>query len=81
MSAPEQPSTRYRIRIDAHLDPRWSAWLDDVAIDQHDDGTTTLEGGLVDQAALYGLLGRLRDLGACLLSVERLGRPETGDPR
>jgi hypothetical protein len=73
---------RYRIRIDALLDPSWSAWLDGLTITEQDDGTTTLAGALVDQAALYGVLGRLRDLGATLLSVERLALPhETGDPR
>jgi hypothetical protein len=84
--APGRSAERYRIRIDALLDPSWSAWLDGLTITEQDDGTTTLAGALVDQAALYGVLGRLRDLGATLLSVERLdpGRPlphETGDPR
>jgi hypothetical protein len=84
--APGRSAQRYRIRIDAVLDPSWSAWLDGLTITEQDDGTTTLAGALVDQAALYGVLGRLRDLGATLLSVERLGpgRPlphETGDPR
>jgi hypothetical protein len=62
----------YRIRIDGHLDPTWSDWLDCLRITQEDDGTTTLSGPLVDQAALYGLLSRLRDLGVTLLIVERL---------
>lgn len=65
-------STHYRIRICGHLDPTWSAWFDGLAITQEDDGTTILVGPLVDQAALYGLLSRLRDLGATLLAVERL---------
>jgi hypothetical protein len=80
---------RYRIRINAHLDASWSAWFDGLTITQHDDGTSSLVGDLVDQAALYGVLGRLRDLGASLLSVQRLGLDgpgpsvahETGDPR
>jgi hypothetical protein len=62
----------YRIRIGGHLDPTWSDWFDDLAITQEDDGATTLSGPLVDQAALYGLLSRLRDLGVTLLIVERL---------
>jgi hypothetical protein len=66
-------STRYRIRINDHLDPTWSAWFDGLTVTQLDDGTTALVGPLTDQAALYGLLSRLRDLGATLLSVERLG--------
>jgi hypothetical protein len=78
---------RYLIGVDAHLDPSWSDWFDGLTVEQHDDGTTSLTGEVVDQAALYGLLGRLRDLGATLLSVQRLDhadteRPhETGDPR
>jgi hypothetical protein len=62
----------YRIRIRGHLDPGWSDWFDGLTITQEDDGTTTLSGPLTDQAALYGLLSRLRDLGATLLTVERL---------
>ena len=62
----------YRLRIRGHLDSSWSTWFDDLTISQEDDCTTTLTGPLSDQAALYGLLGRLRDLGATLLSVERL---------
>ena len=62
----------YRISISGHLDSGWSVWLDDLTVTCEADGTTTLVGPLVDQAALYGLLSRLRDLGATLLSVERL---------
>ena len=72
MTASDRPLDHYRVRIRGHLDPSWSAWFDDLVITHADDGTTTLSGPLVDQAALYGLLGRLRDLGATLLSVERL---------
>ena len=66
------PNARYRVRIRGHLDPVWSAWFDDLAIAQEADGTTTLTGQIVDQAELFGLLGRLRDLGATLLGVEYL---------
>jgi hypothetical protein len=72
MSASDRPPSRYRIRIRGHLDPDWSAWLDGLTIAQEADGTTTLTGPMVDQAVLFGLLGRLRDLGATLLSVEHL---------
>ena len=72
MSAVDRPPQSYRLRIRGHLDPDWSAWFDNLTITQDDDGTTTLTGPLVDQAALYGLLGRLHDLGATLLGVERL---------
>ena len=77
MSAPTQPPARYRIRIRGHLDPMWSTWFDSLTVTQADDGTTELAGPLVDQAALFGLLVRLRDLGATLLLVELL----TGDAR
>jgi hypothetical protein len=76
MTMPDRSSAQYRIRIRDHLDPSWSVWFDGLVITQADDGTTTLAGPLVDQAALYGLLGRLRDLGATLLSVERLADRE-----
>ena len=77
MSAPAQPPARYRIRIRGHLDPAWSAWFDSLTVTQADDGTTELVGPLVDQAALFGLLARLRDLGATLLLAEQL----TAEPR
>ena len=72
MSTPAQPPARYRIRIRGHLDPVWSAWFDGLTVVRGDDGMTELAGPLVDQAALFGLLARLRDLGATLLLVERL---------
>jgi hypothetical protein len=55
-----------------HLDPAWSAWFDNLTVAQSDDGTTELVGPLAEQAALFGLLARLRDLGATLLLVEYL---------
>lgn len=77
MNAPAQPPAHYRIRIRGHLDPAWSAWFDSLTVTQADDGTTELVGPLVDQAALFGLLARLRDLGATLLLAEHL----TAEPR
>ena len=65
------PGHHYRIRIRGHLDPAWSDWFDGLSVTQDDDGTTVLTGSVVDQAALYGLLGRLRDLGATLISLTR----------
>jgi hypothetical protein len=77
MSAPTQPPARYRIRIRGHLDPMWSTWFDSLTVTQAENGTTELAGPLADQAALFGLLSRLRDLGATLLLVEHL----TAEPR
>jgi hypothetical protein len=70
MTAADRPPARYTVRIRGHLDPMWSAWFDDLAIAQQADGTTTLTGPVIDQAALFGLLARLRDLGATLLAIE-----------
>jgi hypothetical protein len=74
---------RYRIRVKGHLGPQWSEWFDQMAIILEADGTTTLSGPIVDQAALHGLLVRVRDLGLELLSVSRddPGRnPPDSDP-
>jgi hypothetical protein len=62
----------YHIRIHGHLDQHWSAWFDGMTITHEPDGTTRLTGPLVDQAALYGVLSKARDLGLMLLSVELL---------
>ncbi len=62
----------YEIRLQGRLDPRWSAWLDGMDLTPDGDGTTVLTGRVVDQAALHGLLARLRDLGLPLISVARV---------
>jgi hypothetical protein len=72
MGASDRPNARYRIRINGHLDSAWSTWFDGLAISQEADGSTTLTGRVLDQAELFGLLSRLRDLGAALLAVEQL---------
>lgn len=59
----------YRIHVRGHLDDRWSERLGGLAIQRQDDGTTLLVGAIVDQAALHGVLARIRDLGLPLLSV------------
>lgn len=69
-------SGRYEVRVAGHLDERWSAWFDGVALAHESDGTTTLSGDVTDQAALHGLLAKVRDLGAVLLSVTRVGGHE-----
>ena len=63
----------YEFRVDGHLDDHWSTWLDGLTLARHDDGTTTLAGPMADQAQLHGLLARLRDMGATLMSVTALG--------
>ncbi|HET6533380.1 MAG TPA: hypothetical protein VFH03_22565 [Actinoplanes sp.] len=67
-------SRQYEIRIDGHLDERWSAWFAGLTVIREDDGTTTLRGAVTDQAELHGVLARIRDLGAPLLAVTAGGR-------
>lgn len=55
-----------------HLDPRWAAWFDGLDLTTHEDGTTALRGPVVDQAALHGVLQRVRDTGLPLISVHQL---------
>ena len=62
----------YRIRVRGHIDDRWSDWLAGLAIQRQEDGTTVLVGPVVDQAALYGVIIRIRDLGLSLMSVSRV---------
>jgi len=61
----------YQVRIKGHLGPQWSEWFDKMTIVLEADGTTTLSGPVVDQAALHGLLVRVRDLGLELISVSQ----------
>jgi hypothetical protein len=65
----------YRVQVRGHLDDRWSVWLGGLAVQRRDDGTTALVGPVVDQAALHGVLARIRDLGLPLLSVNREVEP------
>ena len=66
----------YEVRLEGHLDEHWSTWFDGMAVTRADDGTTTLRGLLVDQAALHGLLAKVRDIGASLMSVEVVADPD-----
>ncbi len=75
----------YEIRLQGRLDPRWSEWFDGLILAVGADGTTTIRGPVVDQAALHGLLQRLRDLGLPLISVAQVepdsaSQPNTADP-
>ena len=60
---------RVEIRVKGQIDEHWSDWFDDLTITHTDQDETILSGTVVDQAALYGLLAKLRDLGLPLLSV------------
>jgi hypothetical protein len=57
------------IRLKGHLDDRWAGWFDNLTITLEEGGSTLLTGLVIDQAALHGLLKRVRDLGVPLLSV------------
>jgi len=59
----------YEIRIKGHLDGRWANWFGGLIITLEDNGDTLLTGPVIDQAALYGLLKKVRDLGMPLVSV------------
>ena len=59
----------YEIRLKGHLDARWSAWFDGLSFTHASDGTTVIHGSVVDQAALHGLLCKVRDLGLPLIAV------------
>ena len=71
---------RYEIRVKGHLASRWAAWFDGMSLTNESDGTTSIRGPVTDQAALHGLLQRLRDTGLPLLSVIQLD-PFTPTPR
>lgn len=62
-------SQNYEICVKGHLAPHWSAWFEGFVIVPQDNGETLLSGPVVDQAALYGVLIKVRDLGLPLISV------------
>ncbi len=66
----------YQIRLKGHLDPQWTDWFGCLTITLEEDGDTLLTGPVIDQAALHGLLRKVRDLGMPLVSVS----PVEADP-
>ena len=70
----------YEIRIEGHLDSRWAAWFEGMTITALDNGETLLTSPVIDQAALYGLLKKVRDLGMPLLSVIRIEPEQANGP-
>ncbi len=62
----------YEIRVQGHLDQRWSAWFEGLGISYDVDDNTVLHGPLVDEAALHGVLIKVRDLALPLLAVNRV---------
>jgi hypothetical protein len=72
----EEP-TLYEIRIQGHLDDRWIDWFDGLSFTHDSDGTTILAGPVVDQAALHGVLKKVRNLALPLVSVIRVDREQS----
>ncbi len=74
---------RYEIRVQGHLGARWGASFDGMALTSQADGTTCISGPVVDQAALHGVLAKVRDLGLRLVSVNRTAAdaPDAATPR
>jgi len=62
----------YEIRLKGHLDTRWAAWFDGLNLTNESDGTTLIQGPIPDQAALHGLLQKVRDVGLPLVSVTQV---------
>ena len=63
---------QYEIRVKGHLGSRWATWFDGLSLVNEDDGTTVIRGEVADQAALHGLLHKLRDIGIPLVSLSQL---------
>ena len=63
---------QYEIRLKGHLAARWAAWFDGLSLTQESDGTTVIRGAVIDQAALHGLLSKVRDLGLPLIAVTQI---------
>jgi hypothetical protein len=72
-------SGRYEIRLEGHLDCRWAAWFDGMSLINENDGTAVIRGPVVDQAALHGLLQKLRDLNLPLVSVTQVDPDRSAD--
>ena len=70
--SPDDGHACYQIQVHGPLDAHWSGWFSDLTITHDPTGNTMLVGRLLDQAALYGVISRIRDLGLTLLSVQQL---------
>ena len=68
----------YEIRLNGHLDESWADWFEGMVFTHEEDGTTTLISRDIDQAALHGLLKKIRDLGLPLISVNRIESDQIG---
>jgi hypothetical protein len=75
---PDQPKI-FQIRIQGHLSQQWTDWFEGLSITLEEDGNTLLNGPVVDQSALHGILKKIRNLGMPLLSVNVVDPDRTGD--
>ncbi len=77
----QSPTTRlptnYQIRVQGHLGPQWQDWFESLTITAQPNGDTVISGPLVDQAALYGVLKKVRNLGLPLISVTSITLKQT----
>ena len=73
---PDKPKV-YQIRIKGQLGQEWADWFEGLTVTMEDDGSTLLTGSVVDQAALHGLLKKVRDLGTPLISVTQIESDQT----
>jgi hypothetical protein len=69
----------YQITVQGHLDAGWKSWFNGLAITTKANGTTVISGPIDDQAALHGMLIKIRDLGLPLIALQRLAENETHD--
>jgi len=77
----ETPTVIYEIQVEGQLSPQWVDWFEGLSISLEEDGNTLLTGPVADQAALHGLLKKIRDLGMPLISVNRVQFHETHQDR
>jgi hypothetical protein len=80
MDTPSSNAKFYEIRLKGHMDDRWAEWFEGLTITLEQNGSTILSGLLADQAALHGILKKVRDLGLTLLSVNSV-EPDTKEVR
>jgi hypothetical protein len=82
LAAPASPAAIYQIRLAGHLGPQWADWFGGLALTLEENGETLLTGPVTDQAALHGLLKKVRDLGLTLIAVVRVapGQVERNSP-
>jgi hypothetical protein len=74
------PVPEYEIRVAGRLAARWSTWFDGLTIASDADGTTVIRGPVVDQAALHGLIQKLRDVGIPLISLTQIPNNAPAEP-